>query len=149
MARVHAPKRGSSQSTRPVTKRAPSWCSYRPEEVESLVIKLAREGQPADMIGGILRDQYGIPLVKAITGKKINQILEEAKLTPQLPEDLAMLLKKASRMQRHVEKNKADRRSIHNLQLLESRIHNLSVYYKKRKLLPEGWKYKSVVGSFI
>jgi len=149
VARVHASKRGSSQSTRPVSKRPPSWCSYRPDEVEALVVKLAKEGTPADRIGNILRDQYGIPLVKAITGKSITQMIRDANLGPQLPEDLTMLLKKANRMQRHVEKNKGDSRSVHNLQLLESRLHNLAVYYKRKGLLPENWKYKAVVGSFI
>jgi small subunit ribosomal protein S15 len=116
--------------------------------VEALIIKLAKEGNPADKIGSILRDQYGIPLAKAITGKSITQLVKEANLAPQLPEDLAMLLKRANRMQRHMEKNKGDSKNIHNFQLLESRIHNLAVYYRNRGILPEGWKYKSVVGSF-
>ncbi|MEM1589111.1 MAG: 30S ribosomal protein S15, partial [Candidatus Bathyarchaeia archaeon] len=37
-------EKGKSHSTRPVSKRPPSWCKYQPEEVEALVIKLAREG---------------------------------------------------------------------------------------------------------
>ncbi|MEM0313519.1 MAG: 30S ribosomal protein S15, partial [Candidatus Bathyarchaeia archaeon] len=87
-------EKGKSHSTRPVSKRPPSWCKYQPEEVEALVVKLAREGHPPSRIGTILRDQYAIPLVKPITGKTINQILKDAGLAPSIPEDLGNLLKK-------------------------------------------------------
>ncbi len=117
--------------------------------MEALIIKLAKEGTPADRIGSILRDQHGIPLAKAITGNTITQTVKKANLAPQLPEDLATLLRKAGRMQRHMEKNKADGGNVHNLQLLESRIHTLAVYYKRLGRLSEDWKYKAVVGSFI
>jgi len=117
--------------------------------VEALVVKLAKEGNTASMIGQILRDQYGIPLVKSITGKSITQILKDAGLTPKIPEDLSALLQKAKDMVRHLEKNRSDRRNIHNLQLLESRIHRLSEYYKRKGVLPPTWKYKPVVGSFM
>ncbi|MFH1327969.1 MAG: 30S ribosomal protein S15 [Candidatus Bathyarchaeota archaeon] len=149
MARIHTSKRGSSHSTRPVLKRTPSWCDYRSEEVESMVIKLAKEGNPGDKIGGILRDQYGVPLVKVITGKKISQIVKEANLGHEIPDDLTALLRKANKMKRHIEKNKSDHRNTHNFQLLESRIHRLAVFYMDQGLLPKGWKYKPVVGSFL
>jgi small subunit ribosomal protein S15 len=132
-----------------VSKRPPSWCTYRPEEVEALVVKLAKEGHTSSMIGQILRDQYGIPLVKPITGKSITQILREAGLAPKIPEDLEALLQKAKRMARHLEKNRGDRRNIHNLQLLESKIHRLSEYYKREGVLPADWKYEPIVGSFM
>lgn len=127
----------------------PSWCSYRPEEIEALVIKLAKEGNPADKIGNIMRNKYGIPLVKPISGKKVSQIIREANLAPKIPDDLTALMKKANRMRRHLEKNKADFRSNHNMQLLESRIHRLMKFYKEKGLLPEGWKYQPLVGQFI
>ncbi|MEM2455020.1 MAG: 30S ribosomal protein S15, partial [Candidatus Bathyarchaeia archaeon] len=62
------PKRekGRSHSTRPVGKRPPAWCKYTPEEVVALVVKLAKEGNSPSKIGVILRDQYGIPLIKSI-----------------------------------------------------------------------------------
>jgi len=72
-------QQGKSHSIRPVSKRPPSWCKYQPEEVEALVIKLAKEGHPPSRIGTILRDQYAIPLVKSITGKTITQTLKERK----------------------------------------------------------------------
>ncbi len=127
----------------------PSWCSYGAEEVEALVVKLAKEGNPPDIIGQILRDQYGIPLVKAVTGKKIIQMLKEVNLAPPIPEDLNSLLRKAKNMARHLGKNKGDRRNIHNMQLLEARIHRLSAYYKRKGKLSPDWKYKPAVGFFI
>ena len=113
------------------------------------MVKLAKEGHPADRIGMILRDQYGIPLTKAVVGKKINEIIRESKLAQNLPDDLTALLRKANRMRRHLEKNKGDNTNRHNFQLLESRIHRLAKYYKKNGLLSEDWKYQPVVGSFL
>ena len=59
-------EKGKSHSTRPVSKRPPSWCRYQPEEVEAFVIRLAKEGNSLSKIGTILRDQYAIPLVKPL-----------------------------------------------------------------------------------
>jgi len=87
-------------------------------------------------------------LVKSITEKKITQIIKEAKLAPSIPEDLEALLRRANRLARHIEKNRGDRKNVHSLQLLESRVHRLSSYYKQKNILPDNWKYKAVVGSF-
>jgi small subunit ribosomal protein S15 len=147
LARMYTRKRGSSGSTRPVSKRPPSWCKYTPEEVEGLVVKLAGEGVPPSRIGAILRDQYGIPLVKPITGKKVGRILEEAGLKPGMPEDLQRLMMKAERLKRHLEKNRKDYHNKRSLALIESKIHNLSNYYKRVGLLPQDWKYKTAVAA--
>ncbi|MGB9622468.1 MAG: 30S ribosomal protein S15, partial [Candidatus Bathyarchaeia archaeon] len=53
--------RGRSHSTRPVSKRPPSWIVYQPDEVKALVINLYRQGRPPSEIGGILRDEYNVP----------------------------------------------------------------------------------------
>lgn len=114
-----------------------------------MVIKLAKEGNPADKIGMVLRDQYGVPLVKAIMGRKISQILKDSGLVPKVPEDISALLAKADSMKRHLEKNRGDRRNIHNLQLLESRIHRLVKYYQRTGRLAKDWKYAPKVGIFM
>ena len=142
---MHTHKRGRSGSTRPATKRPPAWCKYQPEEVEALVIKLAREGHPPSMIGIILRDQYGIPLVRSITGKKVTRILREAGLAPKIPEDLDVLIKKATRLRRHLERHGKDYANKRALRIIESKIHRLSRYYARRGLLPPDWKYKPVI----
>ena len=133
---------GKSHSIRPVSKRPPSWCKYQPEEVEALVIKLAKDGQPPSMIGTILRDRYAIPLVKPITGKKITEILKDADLASTMPEDLGNLLGKAARLNAHLEKNSKDVHNKRALQIVEAKIHRLSRYYKQKSILPKNWKYK-------
>ncbi len=140
-------EKGRSHSTRPVSKRPPSWCKYQPEEVEALVIKLAKEGNNSSRIGTILRDQYAIPLVKPITGKTISQILREAGLAPSIPEDLGNLIGKAARLSAHLEKHKKDVHNKRALQLVEAKIHKLSRYYKREGVLPKTWKYEPKIAS--
>lgn len=140
-------EKGRSHSTRPVSKRPPIWCRFTAEEVEALVVKLAKEGHSPSKIGTILRDQYGIPLVKPIMGKTVTQILKDAGLAPSLPEDLENLLKKAGRLYVHLEKNRKDQPNKRALQLIESRIYKLSRYYKREGVLPSDWKYKGKTAS--
>jgi small subunit ribosomal protein S15 len=140
-------EKGKSHQTRPVSKRPPSWCKYQPEEVEALVVKLRKEGQTPSRIGTILRDQYAIPLVKPITGKTITKILKEAELSPEIPEDLAILLKKAESLNVHLEKNKGDIHNKRSLQIIEAKIHRLSRYYKNEGVLPPNWKYEAKIAS--
>jgi len=142
-------EKGSSQSIRPVSKRPPAWCRYKPEEVEAMVIKLAKEGYPASMIGTILRDRHSVPLTKPITGRRITQILKDAGLAPPLPEDFETLLKKAARLRLHLEKNKKDLHNKRALQIIEARIRKLSKYYKRKKVLPPNWKYEAKATSFV
>jgi small subunit ribosomal protein S15 len=142
-------EKGKSHQTRPVSKRPPTWCRYTPEEVEALVIRLAKEGYPPSKIGTVLRDQHGIPLTKPITGKTISKILKEAGLAPSLPEDLETLLRKASRLHVHLEKNKKDLSNKRALQLTEAKIYKLAKYYKRKGVLPPDWKYEAKAGAFI
>ena len=141
--------RGKSHSIRPVSRRPPLWCKYMPEEVEALVIKLAKEGHPPSKIGMLLRDQRGIPLTKPITGKSITQILRDAGLEPSLPEDFENLLKKASRLRAHLEKNQKDKHNKRALQLVEAKIYKLMKYYKREGLLPPDWKYEAKAVFFV
>ena len=137
---MHARKRGKSGSKRPISKIPPPWLKMTPEEVEGLVVKLAKEGNPTSMIGVILRDQYGIPLVKAVTGKTILQILRENNLAPPIPEDLANLLERVRRMKLHLKRFKSDRYNVHRLQLVESKVRRLAEYYKREGVLPPNWE---------
>ena len=141
MARMHSRKRGKSGSTRPPRAKAPEWFTRSPEEVEDLIVKLAREGVTQSMIGIILRDQYGVPLVKLVTGLTITQILVERDLKPKLPEDLTNMIKRAVNLRRHLEDNKKDFHSKRGLHLTESKIYRLSKYYRNQKVLPKDWKY--------
>jgi len=140
MARMYARKRGKAGSKRPM---APAqWVTYKKKEVERLVIKLSKDGLQSAEIGKTLRDQYGIPSVKNVTGKTVTSILEENNLLPKIPEDLLNLLKKAVNLRDHLAKNKKDFTSKRGLELLESKIRRLAKYYVKTKKLPAGWKYE-------
>ena len=147
MGRVHTHRHGKSHSIRPVTLKAPSWVSQDPKQIEEIVLKYAKEGISPSQIGIKLRDQHAIPLVKSITNKGIIQILEENKLKPEIPEDLNYIIKKAIRLQKHLKSNKGDRRNVRSLELIEAKVHRLSIYYKRIGRIPENWKYKSVVAQ--
>jgi small subunit ribosomal protein S15 len=140
-------EKGKSHSIRPVSRRPPSWCKYQPEEVESFIIKLAKEGHSMSSIGTILRDQYAIPLVKPIVGKSISDVLEAANLAPSMPEDLGNLMKKAQSLAVHMDKNKKDLHNKRNMQITEARIHKLSRYYKREGVLAKSWKYEAKIAS--
>ncbi len=141
MARIHARRRGKAGSKRPPIKTVPRWVKYKKEEVEKLVVKLAKEGNSSAMIGLILRDQFGIPSVKIITGKSITEIMRENNLYPKIPEDLFNLLKQSVNLREHLRKNKKDYTSKRGLELLESKIRRLGKYYVRKGILPSDWKY--------
>ena len=134
-------RRGKSRSRRPLSKRPPAWCKYGPDEVEAFVIKLSKEENPPSKIGVILRDQYGIPLVKPIVGKSIKQIILDSGIEISIPEDLNNLLQKASTLSRHLNRNRADVLNRRSLQLIVARIRRLAKYYRRRGILPQDWKY--------
>lgn len=141
MARIHARKRGKSGSKRPSTRTIPRWVRYKKNEVEKLVIKLAKEGNSTSRIGLILRDQFGIPSVKLVTGKTISEIMKENEIYPKFPEDFFNLLKQAVNLRDHLQKSKKDYTSKRGLELLESKIRRLGKYYVRKGVLPEDWKY--------
>jgi small subunit ribosomal protein S15 len=134
-------EKGISHQTRPVTKRPPAWCRYTSEEVEALIMRLSKEGHAPSKIGTIIRDQYGIPLAKPITGKSVTQVLKERGVVSSLPEDLENLLRKATRLHVHYDKNKADLHNKRSLQMVEAKIYKLSRYYKRKGVLAADWKY--------
>jgi small subunit ribosomal protein S15 len=147
LARIHSHRHGKSHSTRPTSKRAPSWLTYSADEVVSLVIKMAKDGRTPSQIGVNLRDEYGIPLVKQVTGKSILEIMTENKVVTGLPDDLQNLLNRAQKVQRHLEIYKADRKNVRSLELVEAKIYRLSEYYKKIGTLPAAFKYKAVIAQ--
>ena len=147
MGRMHTHRHGKSHSIRPSTLRAPSWITQSPAEIEELVIKYSKDGLTPSQIGIKLRDQHSIPLIKPITKKSIGEILEEKDLKAEMPEDLENIVKKAVGLQKHLKANKGDSRNVRSLELIEAKVHRLSVYYKKIGRIPATWKYKSVVAQ--
>jgi small subunit ribosomal protein S13e len=88
-------------------------------------------------------------------------------LSPDIPEDLYMLIKKAVAVRKHLQTNRKDRDSKFRLILIESRIHRvsyfesdegaqinanidqLSRYYKTVGVLPPTWRYESATASTL
>ncbi len=139
---MHSDGRGSSGSNRPVTEKNPDWIEYDEEEVIDLVVKLRRDGLDPSQIGLKLRDQYGIPSIKALTDKKLTEILEEEGLELELPEGLDNLVQKAESIQDHLEENPKDEQAQRRLELTEAKVRRLASYHRENGNIPEDWKYE-------
>ncbi|MBR9703495.1 30S ribosomal protein S15 [Candidatus Woesearchaeota archaeon] len=141
MARMHSRKRGKSGSSKPASPSVPTWLPLKQKEIEMLILKLSKEGVPPSRIGLTLRDQYGVPDVKLVTGKTITKILEAKNIKADIPEDLMALIRKAVLIRKHLEENHKDQPGKRGLKLTESKILRLSKYYKGTERLPKTWKY--------
>ncbi len=135
-------EKGASHSKRPVQAAAPSWVKYSGEEVENQVVELARRGYGPSSIGMILRDQYGVPLVKQVAGKNLGPILQEKGMRAPVPEDLTDLVKRAVSVRRHLEEHPKDETSRRGLRLVEAKIHRISKYYKREGTISTDWQYR-------
>jgi small subunit ribosomal protein S15 len=138
IARMHSRKHGKHGSKKPPKRRHP-WLIYDREEVETLTTKLAKEGKTNAEIGIILRDQYGIPDVRAL-GLKVSRISSTV-VKKEIPEDLYNLMKKAVNLHKHMEQNHGDAKAKHGLELLESKMRRLGKYYARTGKLPHDWRY--------
>lgn len=142
MARMHTRRKGKSGSKHPQRSSSSDWVTYPLEEIEEIIIKLVRDGNSQSRIGIILRDQYGIPSVKQVTGKTISYFMKKNKLDSKIPEDLQNLVKKTTRLQKHLSQYKKDIHNKRSLQLIESKILRLSKYYRSVGKLPADWRYE-------
>ena len=144
---MHTHRHGKSHSIRPHVLTKPEWVRQSADEIEKTVVKYSKDGMTPSQIGIKLRDQHAIPLVKVVADKTMGRILEENGLRPDMPEDLENMVRKAIGLQKHLKENHGDRRNIRSLELIEAKVHRLSVYYKKIGRIPRTWKYKSVVAQ--
>lgn len=141
MAKMHTRRKGKSSSTRPNRTEPPEWCKISADEVTTIILDLWKQGVSTAEIGMTLRDRYGVPDAKLITGKKITTILKENNVAPHVPEDLTNLIVKALRLRKHLSINKKDIHNRRSLNLTESKIRRLVKYYKREKVLPKDWFY--------
>ncbi len=141
MGRIHARRKGKSSSHKPFRTEKPDWVEMSNEEIIEKILELNKEGYSQAMIGTILRDQYGVPDVKLVTGKSIGDILAENGVAPQIPEDLFFLMKKAVNINTHLQNHPKDLGNKRGLQLVEAKIRRLVKYYKRVGKLPKDWKY--------
>lgn len=142
MARMHSDGRGESGSKKPVNKKAPDWTDYSAEEVRELVVELREDGLEPAQIGLRLRDEYGVPDVKTLTGDKVTEILEEEGVAPEMPEDLNNLIEKAENLERHIDENPADDEADRRLELVKAKIRRVASYHRDQGNIPEDWKYE-------
>ncbi len=149
MARIHARRRGDSGSVRPHRTEAPSWSNTDVEAIEKVIITLKKEGYSSSRIGLILRDRYGVPDVKLVMGKRIDQILKENGLQSEIPEDLRNLIQKALGLRKHLSENKNDLHNKRQLQLTESKVRRLVRYYVSSGRLPSDWSYKPETAEIL
>lgn len=98
-------------------------------------------------VGLRLRDVHGIPLVKPVLGKSVTSVLSENNLKSDMPEDLEKLVRKALGLQKHLRVHNSDHRNVRSLELIESKIHRLSKYYKLEGKIPKNWKYAAVIAQ--
>ncbi len=117
------------------------WVNYSNEEIEEFILKFTKEGKSPSEIGIILRDQYGVPSVKAVTGEKITAILKKNEQAQEYPEDIMNLIKRAVNIRDHLKENPKDLHTKRGLTIIESRIRRLGKYYSNEGELPEGWRY--------
>jgi len=141
MAKMHTKRKGKSASTKPIRTEPPEWCKIGADEVVTITLDLWKQGVSTSEIGMILRDRYGVPDAKLITGKKITAILKENNVASNIPEDLTNLIVKALGLRKHLSINKKDVHNKRALNLTESKIRRLVKYYKQEKVLPRDWFY--------
>ncbi len=134
MARIHARRRGDSGSVRPHRSEAPAWSNTDVKAIEKVIVDLKKEGYSSSRIGLVLRDQYGVPDVKLVMGKRIDQIIKDNGLQSDIPEDLRNLMMKALGLRKHLVENKND-------------LH--VKYYVSSGRLPGGWSYKPETAEIL
>ena len=122
-----------------MTREKESWIQYDIDEIENLVLKLAKEGKNGSEIGLVLRDQYGIPSVRML-GSRMQKILTKHE-KQEIPEDMFALLKTVVNLHNHMDKNKHDAKAKRGLEVLESRIRRLVKFYIREGKLPKDWRY--------
>ena len=77
MSRIHSSKHGRSGSKIPLRNGVPEWALYKGKDAEAKLIELIRQGNTMSKAGILLRDLYGVPRIRAVTGKKMLKILNE------------------------------------------------------------------------
>ncbi|MCL6500450.1 MAG: 30S ribosomal protein S15 [Candidatus Pacearchaeota archaeon] len=130
MATLYGKGRGKAGSHAPKPEK-PHWLNMSAKDAEALVVDLAKKGVSVPKIGLILRDSYGVPSVKMLTGKKITKILEENNIAVE-PHEIIALKKRIKTLKKHTEKNKKDMVAKRGLQLTEEKLRRLQRASKKQ-----------------
>ena len=130
-------------------KAGMEFVEYKPAEIDQLIVTLANQGQTASEIGMTLRDSYGIPSVKKLTGKRIEALLGEHQLLADVPRDLLNLIRRSVELRKHLETNRKDYTAKRGYQLTVSKIQRLVAYYKRAGKLAEDWRYTPETAALL
>ena len=112
---------GTRRFARPYPLTKPEWATTTQEELVAQAVQLSKTGLSAAQVGLNLRDAYGVPSARAVTGKRLGVLLRESGISPEIPDDLQALLKRIVHMQRHLETHPKDLSNQRGLSLMESR----------------------------
>jgi len=113
------------------TIKKPVWLKYTEQEVKDIILKIVEKNPEitAEKIGLILRDNYGIPRTK-IYGFKISQVLKEANKYES--PDKKNLSAKAEMLEKHLIKNKGDKRTGRSFIITKAKLKKLQDYMAKK-----------------
>ncbi|HTT44413.1 MAG TPA: 30S ribosomal protein S15 [Thermoplasmata archaeon] len=147
MSRIHSGHKGRAGSHRPYPLTKPAWVTVTEEELVAQAVQQSKAGISAAQVGMNLRDGFGVPSARAVTGKRLGVLLKEAGVPSEIPDDLQALLKRVVHLQRHLESHPKDLSNRRGLTLMESRIRRLARYYRQRKRIPESWRYTAAAAA--
>lgn len=112
--------------------KKPIWLKYTEEEVKQIILKII-EKEPnisSEKIGLILRDNYGIPKTK-IYGFSISDVLREANKYED--PNKKNLTKKVEKLEKHISKNKGDKKTGRSLILSKAKLKKVNDYLASKK----------------
>lgn len=103
----------------------PVWLKYTTEEVEAIIVKLAKKGLTSEKIGLVLRDQYGIPKAK-LFNIKIKKIMEKH---GEFIEPTNTNLKiKLDKIIKHIHRNRQDKKAGRSLIITKAKLKKREDY---------------------
>src|SRR3989344_7147354 len=95
------------------------------EEIESLVVELAKQGNHPAKIGQILKEKHNVPKIKLL-GKSITKILKEKNID--YKPDSKIVGEKLKKIEDHYTKNRQDKKSEREIVRLVSLKKRLESY---------------------
>jgi|SRR3989344_8870790 len=104
------------------------------ENIEQIVIDLAKQGNTPSKIGIILKEKHNVAKIKLL-GKKITKILKENKIPYET--DLDMVSKQLSKIEAHYEKNKQDKRAKREIVRFVGLKKTIKKYQDKKAPVPQ------------
>jgi small subunit ribosomal protein S15 len=100
------------------------------QDVEKIIIDLAKQGNTSEKIGLILKQKHNIKNVRKETGKRISEILREKDLY--IDADIKNLKEKISQLEKHLSKNKHDYPTKRIFPIKSSQLRRFEKYRKKK-----------------